>query len=318
MTTAVAMALYNGERFLHKQLESIRTQTKAPDQVIFCDDGSTDNTVNLVWDYIQEHDLADKWTLVVNEENLGYARNFFKAMSLCTADLVFLADQDDVWKPDKIEKMTGVMDSHPDINLLSCKFEIMDGEDRVMHGLLARRQKETFVLKPVTCRDLLRGFRWLGMLMCVRREYLCSLLPVAKELPIAHDWVLSYCAADRGRFCEYEYVGAYHRRHDNNTAREEHRIAKLLDLPKKLKEITVSKKLWQDLLRADLPFGQESRKQMEQRLALLVQREDALRNKSLGKILRLYGADGGEYLRKASLLCDIWLAVFGKEERESR
>ena len=318
MTTAVAMALYNGERFLHKQLESIRTQTKAPDQVIFCDDGSTDNTVNLVWDYIQEHDLADKWTLVVNEENLGYARNFFKAMSLCTADLVFLADQDDVWKPDKIEKMTGVMDSHPDINLLSCKFEIINGEDQVMHGLLARKQRETFALKSVSNKDLLRGFYWLGMLMCVRRDYLQNILPVAKNLSIAHDRVLSHCAADKGKFYEYDYVGAYHRRHDNNTAREEHRVTKLLDLPKKLKEIAVSQKLWEDILQAELPLRSESRGEIEERLVLLKGREDALRGKSLGKVLRLYGADGGEYLRKASLLCDIWLAVFGKEERESR
>lgn len=317
MSASVAMALYNGEKFLYKQLESIRLQTKVPDQVVFCDDGSTDGTVALVREYIQAHGLADKWTLVVNEKNLGFARNFFKALSLCTGDLVFLADQDDIWKLDKIEKMTAVMDSHPEIDLLSCMFEIMDGQDQVMHGLLARKQKETFALKPVTCRDLLRGFRWLGMLMCIRGEYLRSLLPVAKDLPIAHDWVLSYCAADRERFYEYEYVGAYHRRHDNNAAREEHRVTKLLDLPKKLKEISVSKKLWQDLLQADLPFGQDSRKQMEQRLALLEQREDALRNKSLGKILRLYGADGGQYLRKASLLCDIWLVIFGKQERGS-
>lgn len=315
MSASVAMALYNGEKFLYKQLESIRLQTKAPDQVVFCDDGSTDGTVALVREYIQTHGLADKWTLVVNEKNLGFARNFFKALSLCTSDLVFLADQDDIWKLDKIEKMTAVMDSHPEIDLLSCMFEIMDGEDRVMHGLLARRHKETFALKPVTCRDLLRGFRWLGMLMCVRREYLCSLLPVARDLPIAHDWVLSYCAADRGRFYEYDYVGAFHRRHDNNTAREEHRVTKLLNLPKKLKEIDVTQKLWEDLLQAELPLSSESLREIEERLVLLKERESALRSKHLGKILRLYSADGGEYLRKASLLCDVWLVIFGKQEK---
>lgn len=317
MTTAVAIALYNGERFLYKQLESIRTQTKAPDQVVFCDDGSTDNTVAIVRDYIREHNLSDKWALIINEKNLGYARNFFKAMSLCQADLVFLADQDDIWKPDKMERMTAIMEQHSHIDLLSCKFEIIDGEDRAMHGLLARRQKETFALKSVSNKDLLRGFYWLGMLMCVRKDFLQALLPVAKELPIAHDRVLSHCAADRGQFYEYDYVGAYHRRHENNTAREEHRVAKLLDLPKKLKEIAVSKKLWEDLLQADLPLGEESRQQIVQRLVLLEKRDVALRNKSLIKVLRLYLDDGGEYLRKASLLCDIWLAIFGRQERGS-
>ena len=312
MTTAVAIALYNGERFLYKQLESIRTQTKAPDQVVFCDDGSTDNTVALVREYIQKHNLADKWTLVVNEENLGYARNFFKAMSLCTADLVFLADQDDLWKQDKLEKMTAVMDAHPDIALLSCKFEIINGDDQVMHGLLARKQKETFTLRAVSNKDLLRGFYWLGMLMCIRKDYLHTLLPVAKNLTIAHDRVLSHCAADQGRFYEYDYVGAFHRRHDNNTAREEHRVAKLLDLPKKLKEIGISRKLWEDLLESDLPLSEESRQQLRDRLVLLEKRNMALQNKSLAKVLRLYADDSGQYLLKTSLLCDIWLTIFGK------
>lgn len=314
MTTAVAIALYNGERFLYKQLESIRTQTKTPDQVVFCDDGSTDSTVDMVRDYIREHQLEGKWTLVVNEKNLGYARNFFKAMSLCDAELVFLADQDDIWKPDKLEKMTAVMEQHPEINLLSCKFEIMNAQDQVMHGLLARKQKETFALKPISNKDLLRAFYWLGMLMCVRRSFLQEILPAVKDLPIAHDRILSHCAADRGQFYDYDYIGAFHRRHESNTAREEHRISKLLNLPKKLREITISKKLWEDMLQADLPLSRESRQQIQDSLALLKKRYDALCDKSLAGVLRLYREDGGQYLRKTSLLCDIWLACFGKRE----
>lgn len=314
MTTAVAIALYNGERFLYKQLESIRLQSKVPDQVVLCDDGSTDSTVAIAREYIREHGLEEKWMVVINEENLGYARNFFKAMSLCRADLVFLADQDDIWKADKVEKMTAVMEKNPQISLLSCKFEIIDAEDRVMRGILARPQRETFGLKAISNKDLLRVFYWLGMLMCVRESYLKELLPVAKELPIAHDRVLSHCAADRKQFFEYDYVGAYHRRHENNTAREEHRITKLLDLPKKLREIDISKQLWQDILKAELPLSQSSRQEIEDRLVLLEMRRVALREKNLSKILRLYSNDRSRYLRKTSLLCDIWLVIFGKIE----
>ncbi len=317
MTTAVAIALYNGERFLHKQLESIRNQTTVPNQVVLCDDGSTDNTVAVVREYIKKHNLTDKWTLVVNENNLGYAKNFFKAMSLCQADLIFLCDQDDIWKQDKIEKMTAVMEQNPHIDLLCCKFEIIDGEDRVMHSLLARKKKETFEIRSVSHRELLRGFYWLGMLMCVRTTYLQTLYPITKNLTIAHDRVLSHCAADGGRFYEYQYVGAYHRRHENNTAREEHRIAKLLNLSKKLKEIAVSERLWKDILDSKLLLREESRQQIRERLVLLKQRDDALRSKSLKKVLRLYKNDAGEYLCKTSLLCDIWLAIFGKRKGET-
>ncbi len=312
MTTAVAMALYNGEKFLHKQLESIRTQTKAPDQVILCDDGSSDGTVQLVRDYIREHALEERWTLWVNEKNLGYARNFFHAMERCEADLIFLADQDDIWKPDKIEKMASVMEQRPEIGLLCCKFQIMDAEDRVMHGILAGSGKETFAVRQVAEVELLQAFYWLGMLMCVRKSFLGDILPYAKDLSIAHDRVLSHCAADRGQFYDYDYIGAYHRRHENNTAREEHRVSKLLDLQKKLKEIAVTEKLWTDMLEADLPLSEESRQRMRQRTALLLEREKALCEKSVSGVLRLYKKDGGKYLRKKSLICDVWLALFGK------
>lgn len=312
MTTSVAVALYNGERFLYKQLESLRTQTKAPDQVVFCDDGSKDNTVAIVRDYIAKYQLHDKWVLVENENNLGYARNFYKAMSLCDADLVFLADQDDIWKQDKIEKMTAVMESHPEIALLSCKFEIIDGNDQVMHGVLARPQKESFEVKAVTTVDLLRGFTWLGMLMCVRNTFAKQLLPKVMDFPIAHDRVLSHCAADLGLFFEYDYIGAYHRRHENNTAKEEHRISKLLNLNRKLQDIEVAKKLYSDMLSVGLPLKEHSTKLMQKRLILLEQRETALQEKSISKIIKLYKDDHGILLRKYSFICDIWLTFFGK------
>ena len=104
MTVGVAMALYNGARFIRKQLDTIRLQTLQPDRVVMCDDGSKDGTTEIVAEYIKEYGLGDTWELIKNEENLGYAKNFYKAMSLCNTDLIFLADQDDVWELDKIEK----------------------------------------------------------------------------------------------------------------------------------------------------------------------------------------------------------------------
>ena len=104
MTTAVAVALYNGARFLETQLDSLRLQSRTPDRVVLCDDGSTDGTADLVESYIAKYDLGETWKLCRNPENLGYIRNFYHAISLCDADLVFLSDQDDVWKLDKIAK----------------------------------------------------------------------------------------------------------------------------------------------------------------------------------------------------------------------
>lgn len=312
MKTAVAIALYNGEKFILKQMESIRTQTQQPDHVVFCDDGSRDHTIAIVQNYIAEHHLSDTWQIFKNETNLGYARNFFKAMSLCHADLIFLADQDDIWKPDKIEKMTAIMHDNPHIQLLSCKYEIMDANDQIMHGVLARPPKNTGSLRAISNKDLLRGFYWLGMLMCVRRDFLCELLPIAQTLFIAHDRILSHCAADRGVFYEYDYTGAYHRRHDNNTEREEHRISKLLNRSNKLKEIEIITTLWSDMLSARLPLSENSRLQIKERIMLSRKRYDALLYRRLDKLIALYWQDGRNYLRLVSFLSDAWLVCFGK------
>ena len=112
MKKSVAMATYNGAEYIVEQLESIRTQTMAVDEVIICDDCSKDDTVAVVQKYIEEHDLTDTWKIEVNEKNLGYASNFIGAAMKTTGDLIFFCDQDDVWVPDRIKVMTELMEKN--------------------------------------------------------------------------------------------------------------------------------------------------------------------------------------------------------------
>lgn len=97
---SLAMPTYNGERFLKEQLDSIYNQTIVPDEVIVVDDCSTDGTISILEEYKKKYGLK-YW---VNEKNLGYNKNFEKAISLCTGDYIVLSDQDDVWFPHKIEE----------------------------------------------------------------------------------------------------------------------------------------------------------------------------------------------------------------------
>lgn len=312
MTTAVAVALYNGARFLETQLDSLRLQSRTPDRVVLCDDGSTDGTADLVAAYIAKHGLGETWELSRNPENLGYIRNFYRAISLCDADLIFLSDQDDVWKSDKIEKMTAVMEANPHISLLSCRYGIIDAAGEEQHSLVEGSANEDGGLEPVTVQTIMTAYRWPGMLMCLRKDFFDTLLPAIAESPVPHDLMFAACAADRDSFYEYHYLGAYHRRHDNNVAKEEHRIFKLLDLQRKLTDIARTRKHWTDLLHESTPIGESSRRIIAERLALHEKREKALRDRSLSQILRLYREDKGVLLRKLSLVCDVWLVCFGK------
>lgn len=311
MTAGVAIALYNGARFLEAQLDCLRCQSCPPDQVVMCDDGSSDDTVALARGYIEKHGLQERWSITVNQQNLGYAKNFYHAMSLCHTELIYMCDQDDIWKPDKIEKMNGVMADRPDISLLMCKGGVIDAEGTDMHGLLISESKETEKVEPVDSATVLRSLSWTGMLMCVRKEFLSQWKDMLYPVPAPHDFALALCASDLGVFFTYDYVGAFHRRHDNNAANEEHRISKVLNLKTKLRESVKYNGYLEGLVSAKLPLSQQTLDMLADRYEKALTREAALRKGQLGRIVRLYAADRGRTLRLPSFLCDIWLVLFG-------
>lgn len=317
MTIGIAVALYNGMRFLEEQLDTLRLQSRPADKVVLCDDGSKDGTPDFVRSYIEKHQLQDTWQFEQNPENLGYIRNFYKAMSLCGTDLIFLSDQDDIWQQDKLEKMTEVMEKNPQINLLSCRYGIINAAGEIQQSVVEEAAREDEQLLDISVRDIMQAYRWPGMIMVLRNDFFKALLPMIDGCKVAHDFMFCMCAADTGSFCEYGYLGAYHRRHDNNTAREEHRVWKLLNLERKLSEIGATKRLWQNFLAADLPIQEDTRQLLSRRLDALLAREQALANKSLKQIVAVYRNDPEHLLRAKSLICDLWLVFFGKKPKEN-
>lgn len=95
------MATYNGERYLREQLYSFSKQHRLPDELVVCDDGSSDATVSILQEFAVIAPFEVR--IVQNEKNMGFVRNFEKALSLCSGDVIFLSDQDDVWFPEKIK-----------------------------------------------------------------------------------------------------------------------------------------------------------------------------------------------------------------------
>lgn len=100
MTVSIALCTYNGEKFLQDQLESYTHQTKLPDELIICDDQSTDNTVKIIESF--QDSAPFNVRLYVNPSRLGSTKNFEHAISQCTGDIIFLSDQDDWWYQQKI------------------------------------------------------------------------------------------------------------------------------------------------------------------------------------------------------------------------
>lgn len=127
------MCTYNGEQYLYEQLESILNQTLLPDEIVICDDCSTDKTLEIIKNVFSNHKCHEKLNLFVNEKNLGFRKNFEKAISLCTGDIIFLCDQDDVWDLNKIETIIGVFGSHTEAVLVFHDAEVVDENLKLLH-----------------------------------------------------------------------------------------------------------------------------------------------------------------------------------------
>ena len=121
---SVAMCTYNGVNYLAEQLDSIVNQTVQPDEIIICDDGSIDDTVKVAKTILKRWNGIFK--IIINETNLGFIKNFEKAISLCQGDIIFLSDQDDVWDRKKIEIMMDVFNTYPEAYMAFHDAEIVD------------------------------------------------------------------------------------------------------------------------------------------------------------------------------------------------
>lgn len=118
MKISVALCTYNGEEFIAEQLDSIAAQTKKIDEIVCCDDGSTDRTIEILEVFSRSFD--GKFVLINNPTQLGARKNFEKALGLCTGDIIFLSDQDDAWMPGKIASMHRLFEEMPDILGVFC------------------------------------------------------------------------------------------------------------------------------------------------------------------------------------------------------
>jgi glycosyltransferase involved in cell wall biosynthesis len=124
MFLSVALCTYNGESFLEQQLNSILDQTIQVNEIVVCDDGSSDNTMKLLKTYKKNFPNIIK--LFTNNVTLGTIKNFEQAISFTKGDLIFLADQDDIWHKDKVEIMSRFFQENSNCKLLFSDGNLID------------------------------------------------------------------------------------------------------------------------------------------------------------------------------------------------
>ncbi|MEJ7610957.1 MAG: glycosyltransferase family 2 protein [Ferruginibacter sp.] len=196
---SVALCTYNGARYLTEQLESILRQTPPPDEIVICDDRSTEGTVAIIDTFIKEYPGIIR--LFINEETLQVKRNFEKALRLCTGDIIFLSDQDDIWKANKVESISRYFKDHPEKNVVFTNAELLDNNSIIADTAWDKRSfngevKELCKDPAAMLRQLL--LKWniaTGATMALRKKALSRYLPFPDFQNYLHDHLLVLQAA---------------------------------------------------------------------------------------------------------------------------
>ena len=129
---SVAMATYNGSKFIQRQLDSIIEQTVLPDEIIISDDGSCDKTVERVLAYIKRCKKKIDYVVLEDNPRHGIGYNFQWALKHTTGDYIFICGQDDVWLPEKVKRVADVFLEHPDADMVCHNLECIDANDNLI------------------------------------------------------------------------------------------------------------------------------------------------------------------------------------------
>lgn len=192
MKLSVALCTYNGARFLQEQLNSIANQSYPPDELVVCDDGSTDETIEILRRCSNSAPLTVK--IYQNETTLGPTKNFERTISLCNGDIIALSDQDDVWMPQKLARLIQVFEEHPAVGYVFSDARVVDESLNPLGYSLW--QAVYFTPREQACFS--RGFAIdillkhdvvTGATMAFRAYLRDFVLPIPEIL--AHDWWIS-------------------------------------------------------------------------------------------------------------------------------
>lgn len=202
MKTSVAFCTYNGEKYIREQLDSIFNQSQKVDEIVICDDRSTDATIAIIREYQQNYPSIIQ--LHQNEINLRSVKNFEKAITLCTGDIIFLSDQDDKWMPNKVEEYVRFFEENPSITAIAsngfCMNDASEIQDVYTIWDVPKFLKEERIAFDAFALISQVGNFVTGATMAFRKEIVPNVVPFPTIASLHHDEWMALLVAFENKF----------------------------------------------------------------------------------------------------------------------
>lgn len=212
MKISVAMAVYNGEKYVKEQLDSILYQLDGEDEVCISVDPSTDDSYRMLVK-MSETEPRIRVNLGLGA---GVKKNFEQAIKMCTGDIIFLSDQDDVWKEDKVIK---VLECFADADAM-----LVLHDANVVNENMSRTIIESFFAykecKPGIINNIMKN-SYMGCCMAFRKELVPFIIPIPENVPMHDQWI-GLVAEKKGKVIFLPKQLIKYRRHDDNATSLKH------------------------------------------------------------------------------------------------
>ena len=305
---SIVMTCYNSMRYITEQLDSLRTQTLSPDEVIIADNCSTNGTYEHIQEYISRYGLTN-WSVYQNDHDIGIVQNFRNLLAKCSGEYIFTCDHDDVWMPEKISEMVSVMKARPEIMLLVSNYILwVNGKNAKVH--LPHGNRNDGTVMQIRFQDSYLSTLRPGCVYCFRAELLKKFNVLAPE-GMLYDALLWKCAILSDSLYLLNRQLIYYRRHEHVSTGAY--LAPIADVIK-LRDSDGETKMYREFLSYadELEIKPEYRELMQEKIDFLQRRRKIREKKNLFSTSLFVLRNMKYYPTLRNALSDIYAAIFLK------
>lgn len=211
MTVSVALAAYNGEKYIKEQINSVLPQLSEDDEIVVSVDPSGDKTQDIVRDI----SLSDSRVKIIQGEGRGLIKNFENAIKNSRGDIIFLCDQDDIWLEGKVQKVKEAIENDGSLLCMHNARVVNEELEVINDSFFSVRGTRTGIINNIVKNS------YMGCCMAFRKEAKQYILPFPEKLPMHDQWIGLVCER-KGKVTLIDEPLLLYRRHEDNASSDSH------------------------------------------------------------------------------------------------